>query len=62
MNNSVKLYVESLQGSPVSPILWVIYINQMFKSISLPVQISSYTDDIAIVAASKTLKENCTKL
>jgi hypothetical protein len=35
----------------------------MFKSSSyLQVRISSYTDDIAIVAASKTLKENCTKL
>jgi len=28
----------------------------------LNVRISSYSDDIAIIAASKTIKENCNKL
>lgn len=63
MNDSYDLHVGSPQGSPVSPILWLIYINQMFKSSShLQVRIPSYSDDIAIVAASKSIQENCNKL
>ena len=63
MNKSASIHVETPQGSPVSPILWVIYTNQLYKSNNhLDVRISSYSDDIAIIAAFKSIKENCNKL
>ena len=63
MNNSANIHVGTPQGSPVSPILWLIYTNQLYKSNNhLDVRISSYSDDIAIIAASKSIKKNCNKL
>jgi hypothetical protein len=60
MNNSVDIYTEVPQSSPVSPVLFLIYISQLFKSNSnLTVRMSSYTDDISLVASSKTIHENC---
>ena len=45
------------QGSPISPILFLIYIRNLFKS-SL-VRFISYMDDIALVASSKSYNRNC---
>src|SRR5947207_5807843 len=63
MNKSASIHVGTPQGSSVSPILWLIYTNQLYKSNNyLDVGIPSYLDDIAIIAASKSIKENCNKL
>lgn len=62
MMNSVDIYTEIPQDSPVSPILFLIYISQLFKLNNLSVRLPSYIDDIALVASSKTLHENCQKL
>lgn len=51
------------QGSPVSPILFMLYIEPLFKlSISQPSRKRSrfgYADDIAILACSSSLEDNC---
>ncbi len=60
MNNSVNINAEISQDSPISPILFLIYISQLFKCNSnLAVRLISYIDDIAIVVSSKTIQENC---
>ena len=61
MLNPVTIYTDVPQGSPVSSILFLIYINQLFKNqyLNLAVNLSSYINDIAIVAAFRSVKENC---
>ena len=60
MNDSASLYAEIPQDSSVSPILFFIYVSQLFKSNSkLAARLISYSDDIAIVVSSKTFHENC---
>ena len=44
------------QGSPISPILFLIYIRDLFKSTSI--KWISYADDISITAANKSIKQN----
>ena len=44
------------QGSPISPILFLIYIRDLFPRIS--VKILSYIDDISLTVASTSLKKN----
>ncbi len=44
------------QGSPVSPILFLIYIRNLFKS--RRVTWISYVDDISLTASSKSIKKN----
>jgi ribonuclease HI len=53
------------QGSPISPILFTLYIrflfdklNQLHPSIGVP----SFIDDVALVAKGRTEEENCRKL
>ena len=48
-----------LQGSPVSPILFLIYIRFLFEEIDIKVPTPSYMDDIAILAIGKELDANC---
>jgi nicotinic acid phosphoribosyltransferase len=44
------------QGSPISPILFLIYIRDLFPSTA--VKILSYIDDIALTISSTSLKKN----
>ena len=48
------------QGSPVSPILFLIYIRFLFtKRLNISERILSYLDDIELVVSSKSIEENC---
>jgi retron-type reverse transcriptase len=48
-----------LQGSPVSPILFLIYIRFLFEEIKdIRIRILSYLDDIAILAKLESLENN----
>lgn len=49
------------QGSPISPILFMLYISPLFK-IGPPVKKFGYADDVAILATTNTLSENCSIL
>ena len=47
------------QGSPVSPILFLIYISELFKDNHSPeVRLISYLDDIGLVVSSATVQQN----
>ena len=61
MNHSVDFNTDISQKSLVSSILWLIYISQLFKKnhSKLTVRMSSYMNDIALIAASKSMYENC---
>jgi ribonuclease HI len=50
------------QGSPISPILFLIYIRDLFPTIAISVQVWSYMDDIALTTSSTSLKKNITIL
>ena len=49
------------QGSPISPILFLIYIKFLFmeRKASTDERIISYLDDIGLIASSKSIEENC---
>ena len=49
------------QGSPISPILFLIYIKFLFteRKSNTNERILSYLDDIGLVASSKSIEENC---
>ena len=57
-NNSIEAFKSILtsipQGSPISPILFLIYIRDLFKSAII--RFGSYLDDITLTTASKSLK------
>jgi retron-type reverse transcriptase len=47
------------QGSPVSPILFLIYIRFLFEETNnIKIRIPNYLDDIAILAKSESLENN----
>ena len=46
------------QGSPISPILFLIYIRELFPSLASSITSLSYIDDIALVVSSTSLKKN----
>lgn len=48
------------QGSPISPILFLIYIRNLFKDTD--VTVLSYIDDIALVTSSRSVEGNISKL
>ena len=49
------------QGSPISPILFLIYIRFLFteRKSSIDERILSYLNNIELVVSSKSIKENC---
>ena len=49
------------QGSPISPILFLIYIRFLFaeRKSSIDERILSYLDNIGLVASLKSIKKNC---
>jgi hypothetical protein len=48
------------QSSPVSPILFLIYIRNLFSSIdNAEIRSPSYLDDIGLVVSSDSIKRNC---
>ena len=48
------------QGSPISPILFLIYIRYLFtKRSNISERILSYLDDIKLVVSLKSIEENC---
>jgi len=59
-DNSIEAFKSILtgipQGSPISPILFLIYIRDLFKSVNI--RFGSYLDDITLTTASKSLKKN----
>jgi len=62
-SENTKIETGIPQGSPVSPILFLIYIKFLFKEIDIDkefkLSIPSYMDDIAILASSRDLEMNC---
>ena len=46
------------QGSPISPILFLIYIRDLFPRISSAIKVLSYLDDIALITSSTSLQKN----
>jgi hypothetical protein len=59
-NNSIEAFksilTSILQGSPISPILFLIYIRDLFKLVNI--RFGSYLDDITLTTTSKSLKQN----
>jgi Reverse transcriptase (RNA-dependent DNA polymerase) len=54
------IITEVSQGSPVSSILFIIYLNSIFNSIEARISeitALSFADDIALLASEKTIKE-----
>jgi ribonuclease HI len=46
------------QGSPVSPLFFLIYIRDLFQSVASSVRVLSYMDDISLTVSSFSLKKN----
>jgi reverse transcriptase-like protein len=58
--DKTNVEIEISQNSSVSPILFLIYIRNIFSDINkMNVRSPSYVDDISLVASSNSLKENC---
>jgi len=50
--------MEIPQGSPISPILFLIYIRDLFPSLALSVWVLLYIDNIAFTTSFTSLKKN----
>jgi len=46
------------QGSPISPILFLIYIRDLFPTLASSVKPLSYIDDIGLVVSTTSIKKN----
>src|SRR5436189_5923596 len=59
IQEKTRVEIEILQDSPISPILFLIYIKDIFSEInSMQIRSSSYVDDIELVASSETIEKN----
>ena len=47
------------QGSPISPILFIIYLSGVFEAIEIkvPIQAISFVDDIGLIVTGNSIKE-----
>ena len=56
-----NINIDIPQESPISPILFLIYIKFLFteRKSSIDERILSYLDDIGLVASLKSIEENC---
>src|SRR6266536_3218325 len=60
IQEKTRVEIEISQDSPISPILFLIYIKDIFSEInSMQIRSSSYVDNIGLVASSESIKENC---
>jgi hypothetical protein len=67
-NRSVRIRLDGetgpdtdIQGSPISPILFMLYIAPLFW-LGKPARRFGYADDVALLAVSTSLQENCASL
>src|SRR5215471_16249293 len=55
-----KVKIGIPQGSPISPILFLIYTRNIFSDINnMHIRSPSYVDDIGLVASSNLIENNC---
>jgi hypothetical protein len=63
LQEKTKVQIGIPQGSPVSPVLFLIYIRDIFSNIKdLEVKNPSYIDDISLITTSKSIERNCSIL
>ena len=63
IQEKTKIEIEISQNSSISPVLFLIYIRDMFSDIEdLEIRYPSYMDDICLTTASESIERNCSIL